>query len=248
MKVTNKVIGIVGGVGPLAGVELNKKLYEFSASNKDQDYPSIILASYPSKIVDRTEFLLGKLNTNPAIEIANVILKLDSIGATHVIVACNTSHARSIFNKIISILNDNKSKIEVVHVVREVCGLIEERFVGKGKLGVLATNGTVYSKVYDECWQGKDREIIYPSEGIQNLYVQDVIYNTEYGIKSHGFNRNYAHEKLSIALNELVLKGAEVIVLACTELPIVVTEQKYLGVNVVSSIDALAKRVLSIKR
>ena len=57
------MIGIVGGVGPLAGLDVFKKIIEETVVQKDQEHLPVLLMSYPHLIVDRTEYLLGKVDT-----------------------------------------------------------------------------------------------------------------------------------------------------------------------------------------
>jgi len=88
-----KIIGIVGGVGPYAGLDLAKKILDQTKANSDQDYLSVALLSLPAKIEDRTLFLLGKAKSNPVTQTAKnklpeVIDHLEGCGAEAVILGC----------------------------------------------------------------------------------------------------------------------------------------------------------------
>lgn len=54
-----KTIGIIGGMGPFSGSDLVNKITSNTITNLEQDNIPIILISYPNKIVDRSQFLLG---------------------------------------------------------------------------------------------------------------------------------------------------------------------------------------------
>ena len=58
------MIGIVGGIGPYAGLDLLKKVFDNTLANSDQEHLDTILLSMPSKIEDRTEYLIGKVKIN----------------------------------------------------------------------------------------------------------------------------------------------------------------------------------------
>ena len=60
------MIGIVGGVGPYAGLDLMRKVFDNTLAHCDQDHVDALLFSHSSKIVDRTEYLEGREQDNPA--------------------------------------------------------------------------------------------------------------------------------------------------------------------------------------
>src|SRR5690606_14053752 len=89
----NKMIGIVGGVGPLAGLDIFKKIIEETIATKDQEHLPVILSSKPHRIADRTAFLLQNSNENPGYALLKIIEELDNSGAEVVAIPCNTAHA-----------------------------------------------------------------------------------------------------------------------------------------------------------
>ena len=94
------MIGIVGGMGPLAGLDVFKKITEETPVTSDQEHAPVLLFSVPAQIPDRTEFLLGREKTNPAIAISEIILTLEKAGARVVGIPCNTAHSPRIFDVI----------------------------------------------------------------------------------------------------------------------------------------------------
>ena len=96
----DRVIGIVGGMGPQAGVALFSNIVRFTSATQDQQHLSTILMSFPRHIPDRTLFLEGVAEINPAVNVVNIIRKLESAGASVVGIACNTCHAPAIFDVI----------------------------------------------------------------------------------------------------------------------------------------------------
>lgn len=91
------MIGIIGGVGPTAGADLLQKITEETIAKSDQDHLPIILFSLPNKILDRTEYLEGKVNENPGKAMGDIALQLERAGATIAAAPCNTAHADEIF-------------------------------------------------------------------------------------------------------------------------------------------------------
>ena len=103
------MIGIVGGIGPYAAVDLIKKVYDNTVATCDQEHLDTVLLSMSSKIEDRTEYLIGKVKINPAYAIAEVLLKLQDVGVTVAGIPCNTAHSSKIFSVIQTELKKNKS-------------------------------------------------------------------------------------------------------------------------------------------
>ena len=93
-------IGIVGGAGPYAGLDLAQKILQQTQANNDQDYLPTLLISTPDLIEDRTSFLLGENSRNPAHAISRNLLDLKALGVTVAGIPCNTAHAPAIQNEI----------------------------------------------------------------------------------------------------------------------------------------------------
>src|SRR5205085_11559342 len=85
-----KVDGIIGGMGPLATVDLMNKIIFYTPAKKDQDHIHIIVDNY-SQIPDRTTAILGK-GTDPAPFIIQSAQRLENAGADFLVIACNTAH------------------------------------------------------------------------------------------------------------------------------------------------------------
>lgn len=96
----NKMIGIVGGVGSYAGIDLIKKVYDLTEETSDQEHLPVSMLSVPHKIIDRTKYLLGETQTNPGIAIAEIIASLIASGSTIIGIPCNTAHAKPILSLI----------------------------------------------------------------------------------------------------------------------------------------------------
>ncbi len=84
------ILGILGGMGPLATCEFFKKIIELTPAEKDQDHLHIIIDNN-TNIPDRTEYILGK-GKDPRIELIRSAIRLESIGADYIAIPCNTAH------------------------------------------------------------------------------------------------------------------------------------------------------------
>jgi aspartate racemase len=236
------MIGIVGGIGSYAGIDLIRKIYDFSEVSCDQDHLPVSMLSAPHKVVDRTQFLLGNISVNPGRAIGKIIQTLSSNGASIIGIPCNTAHAELIFNLI---KQNTPQGCKIIHLVEEVARYIQFHYPKLTKIGILGTTGTLISKIYPDIFQRYNLEVIEPSNEIQTMFVSPSIYDKEYGIKSVANPVDVkAKQNLITAATYLSRKGAEAIVLGCTEIPLAITESVIENSIVIDATSILAQALI----
>ncbi len=233
------LIGIVGGMGPAAGVDLADKIILNTRAATDQEHLAQVLVTEPAAHGDRTAFLLGKSPKNPAFSIVRILLKLDAFGATVAGIPCNTAHAPPIFERIEQELKENRSGLALLNMIEEVAVLIKKEFPKVKKTGILGTNGVFVSRVYDiiEKW---GLQTLYPSKQEQQRLHQ-AIYDRDWGIKALNRPGGKTVATVGHTINELTDAGADAVILACTELSMITEEQLRAPVPVIDSSLALAR-------
>ncbi|AKZ61279.1 aspartate racemase [Herbaspirillum hiltneri N3] len=209
-------IGVVGGVGPAATVDFIEKVIRNTPAARDQDHIKLVVEHNP-KIPDRTDNLIGD-GADPTVAIYAACKRLENDNADMIAIPCNTAHA--FVERIQSYLS-----IPIVNMLSETVSYIGKRHGDKTCIGLLATSGTIASRVYQHAvdqyaGQGKFR-MITPDAAHQDL-VMDVIYGAQ-GVKA-GFINDEVRAKLLRAIAHLVANGADVIVLGCTELPLLIAQ------------------------
>jgi len=213
---SDKLIGIVGGVGSYAGIDLIKKIYDLTGATSDQDHLPVAMLSLPAQILDRTQYLLGEIDTNPGIAIADIITTLADSGAKIIGIPCNTAHAKPIYDHILAHIPES---VKMIHLIEEVGKHLNEQYPEIHRVGVLGTNGTMAAQIYPEALSKFNIEVIQPPEDMQNTLVHAAIYDTYYGIKACANPvKSRAMDDLKTAGSELVRLGAEAIILGCTEI------------------------------
>ena len=221
-----KIIGIVGGVGPYAGLDLAKKILDQTIARQDQQHLSIALLSLPAKISDRTAFLLVKTKTNPADAVVEIIKKLENLGASVVGIPCNSIHSPPILDVILDKLKKSGLKIILIDMVAETVEFVSRNHPKIKNLGLLCTTGTAKTNVYQYYFQPRGFNIILPDDTHQNM-VQEAIYDINEGIKAKSYPvTKAAKQKLMTAVNHLQNHPVEAIILGCTEIPLAITECK----------------------
>jgi aspartate racemase len=236
------MIGVVGGMGPYAGLDLVQKIFDNTQAKIDQDHIPVSMISIPHSIRDRTKFLLDNSLTNPAIAIADVIHKLREQGATVIGMPCNTAHAGPIFDEI---QNRIPPDIFFVHMIQEVVRHIKNQYSSIQNVGILATTGTMKAKVYhDELIENKLNPITI-SQDEQDTIVEPAIYDKGFGIKAYSNPISpKARDKLETAVKLLVTEGAETVILGCTEIPLALPESNYNGIPLIDSTAILARALI----
>lgn len=217
-----KAIGIVGGVGPYAGLDLNQKIFASTPAKTEQDHFQVYLLSCSSLIGDRTEYLLHpESRENPGIAIFDVIEKLYAIGATVVGIPCNTSHCAPILDLVLERIRERRLPITLVNMIDETARFTMRTVPGIRRVGLLATRGTYSSGVYASAFAALGEvEVLIPQLEEQQL-VHSSIYDPAYGIKNHPDPvERRAVEILTEAGRGLVACGAEAVIMGCTEIPL----------------------------
>lgn len=221
---SDKIIGIVGGAGPFAGIDLQTKIAQQTIASTDQTHLTVLSLSEPSAILDRTEYLLGVVDVNPAGAIATQLIKLAQAGAQVAAIPCNTAHAPAIFNVIRQKLAKAGCSIQFLHMIEEVRTFLRTHYPTIQRVGLLATTGTVGCRVYEQVLNPAGYTLITPTQQTQTTLIHPAIANPQFGIKALGAKADKARENLLLGVQELSGRGAELIILGCTEIPLVLTE------------------------
>ena len=238
-------IGIVGGVGPYAALDLARKICDETVASRDQDHLPVALISYPQDIPDRTAFILGETDLNPADPILAVIAELERVGCRFIGIPCNTAHAPAIWNVITRGLAQRGSAVRLLHMVEETAAFIRATWPGFKKVGVLSTVGTQRSGVYPEVFGRSGLEVVTLEESKLRELVHASIYDSHFGIKAQASPVSKRARRNALAAVEGVRgAGAEVVVLACTELPLAVPERVLDGTPIVDSTRVLARALI----
>jgi aspartate racemase len=225
----NKVIGIIGGMGPEATLNLYKKIIQKTKVEKDQDHFRVIIDSNP-KIPDRTRAILYG-EKSPVEEIIQTGKNLEKLGVDVGCIPCITAHY------FIEEIRDNLS-FPIINPLEETREHLLKFYPNIKRVGVMATTGTVESKLFDKYLPSHN--ILYPKIDQQNK-VMEGIYG-KFGIK------NGSHNGETIGLlkevgQSLILKGAEVLILGCTELGLVL-EQKDFTIPLLDPMDILVGKLV----
>lgn len=219
-----KVVGIIGGMGPLATVDLMTKIISYTPAMIDQEHLHVI-ADSNSQIPDRTTAILGQ-GMDPAPHMVESAKRLENAGADFLIIACNTAHY---FYDIVK----KSVTIPILHMPLETARFLNENSFQK--VGLLATDGTIQTKLYQHNCQSLGIEVIEPDFDMQKEVMEGI-----YAIKSGNLAKGDFF--LSAAASALKNSGAEAIIAGCTEIPLVLKSTP--DICVVDPTEILAKAAI----
>ena len=234
-------IGIIGGVGPSATVDFMDKVIRHTKAERDQEHIKMVVEHNP-QIPDRTEHLVAG-GIDPTIALYAACKKLEAADADMIAIPCNTAHA---FVEQIQ----RQLSIPIINMLFETTQYIAQHYSGRKILGLLATTGTVTSRVYHELIETLGLQLIVPDERHQ-AQVMNAIYG-EKGVKA-GYVGGECKMELMQAIEHLVGRGAEVLILGCTELPLLVAQTVDFAVgekrvSVLDPTEILARRCIELAR
>ena len=221
---TLPIIGVIGGVGPYAGLDFVRKIFSNTLATHDQDHLNCVLISCPSIITDRTAFLLNDKGEelNPAFGMFESAKRLFLAGARLAAVACNTAHADRIFSPFFAMVKESFPDLEIINML-ETCALYAKESLRIRRLGLLATIGTYQSGVYHEYFKEEDGFSLLEPDSAGQKNIHDSIYSDDFGIKARSDEiEPRAKELIAGQIHRLIERGAEAVILGCTELPLAV--------------------------
>ncbi|EEA00752.1 aspartate racemase [Burkholderia sp. H160] len=212
-------VGVVGGVGPAATVDFLNKVVRHTPASRDQDHIKLLVEQNP-QIPDRTGNLISE-GVDPTVSLYATCKKLEDGGADIIAIPCNTAHA--FVDRIQPYLG-----IPIVNMLTVTVRYLRDSFPGLRDFGVLATSGTIGSGVYQKALESQGLHQIAPGAALQ-ARVMDAIYGNN-GVKA-GFTTGQCQEDIIAAVEGLIAEGVEVVLLGCTELPILLPAGEFVGRN-----------------
>ncbi|HVX30320.1 MAG TPA: amino acid racemase [Nitrolancea sp.] len=204
-----KVVGVLGGMGPLATVDLYQKIIEETPATRDQEHLHVIIESNPV-VPDRSEALLSG-GDDPTPLLRAGAQRLAAAGADFIVVPCNTAHA--FLPRIVPDLS-----IPLISMIDETARTVAAQLPGS-VVGILATAGTIWSRLYQNAFEREGLSSLVPDEAGQARVSAAIA-----GVKA---GRTGAEETALVQATaaKLVERGAQSLIVACTELPLILRQE-----------------------
>tara|TARA_A100001234_G_C12585524_1_gene368088 strand:- start:285 stop:1031 length:747 start_codon:yes stop_codon:yes gene_type:complete len=227
------MIGILGGMGTQAGLDFCNKLAIQYRGKIDQDYPLFFLynkSNIPGRpesigtstgtISNRFENISSKKKYEKVLKsLIDGCKKLEKAKCKFIVIPCNTAHYW--YEDL-----QKKINIPIINMPKEVFNHTKKNCKKNSKIGLLATEGTLKTKVYNKIFN-KNYELFFPNNNLQKQCVNKAIRDVKMG------NVKRAAKAIQPAINYLIKNKCKKIILGCTELPIAIFAFK--SINTVKS-------------
>jgi len=223
-----RTVGILGGMGPEATVELFRRIIALTTAKRDQDHLHVLIDSNP-KIPDRTAAILAQ-GESPLPLLIAVAKNLERAGADFIIIPCNTAHYW--LHELREVVS-----IPIIDMIGETAARVATNIPALRTIGLLATTGTLRSNLYQRAFARSGVDLLVPSEEEDAAIMRAI-----HGIKA---GDHTVREAVIGVAHGLVARGAEGIIPGCTELSLVVSQDS-LSVPVFDPLSILAERAVAL--
>ena len=228
-----RLLGVLGGMGPLASAHFMTRLTLLTPASRDQDHVPAVLWSDP-RVPDRTRGRLGG-GADPLPWLLRGVRGLKRAGCGAIAIPCNTAHGW---------FADMQSEgVPILHIVEATAELLW-RHTPTGTVGVMGTAATLAMRLYQDRLEQLGWQCLVPSP----QEMADTVSPAIALVKANRVADSYA--PLAAIVQSLAARGARAVILGCTEIPLGLQTGPWqsLGVAVVDSIDALALAAIAWAR
>lgn len=228
-----RILGVLGGMGPLASAQFMLRLTLLTPAERDQDHIPAVLWSDP-RVPDRSAARLAG-GADPLPALLRGIRGLEAAGCGAIVIPCNTAHGW--FDAM-----QAATRLPILHIVDAAAAELARLGVPGGKVGVMGTAGTLAMRLYQERLEALGYACLVPEPEEMERLVSPAIAL----VKANRVAEAYA--PLAEAARTLVARGAQAVVLGCTEIPLGIQAGPALPFPVADTIDALARVAIAWAR
>ena len=201
------LIGVLGGMGPLATVDFMLKLVQDMPAARDQDHVPVV-AWNVAQIPDRQDYLAGK-GESPLPAMLEGVERLVAAGATRIVIPCNTAHRW--FDELAS-----ACPVPFIHIADATLAAVRARApdLAQVRLGLIATRGLLESGLYQKRFVDAGIDYLVPTDDeVDRLFTPGC-----YAVK--GGEVESGARLLEAVADALCERGATHLILGCTEVPL----------------------------
>jgi aspartate racemase len=199
------MLGVLGGMGPIATIDFMNKVVRNTPAKRDQDHIPMVVC-LATDIPDRTAAILGQ-GEDPLPALRGALRELELARVSVIAMPCNTAHFW--YDAL-----QAETSIPILHIVEAAADVLPP---GTDRVGVLATTGTVKGGIYQRMLAKRGIHCTFPAYGQQDDVMRAIQLMKEGDAQS-------ARTMLAHQAQALFETGCEVIIMACTEIPIVLAD------------------------
>jgi aspartate racemase len=224
-----KKLGIIGGMGAQAGAWLFQRIITLSRAENDQQHLEIFLHNNTC-VPDRTRAIVHG-DDSPLAELQRSITLLNNSGVDVIVMACMTSYYYH--NEL-----QKRSRAEIIHPIPLILDELRE-LIGVSRVGVIGSTGLLKSRLFHEALEACGFDVLTLNDDEQEKYFMAPIYHK---VKA-GTSSQKTRDLFLCQLEILEGKGAEVIVGACSEVPLLI-DRDSVTIPFIDVFDLLANKIV----
>lgn len=226
------IVGVLGGMGPLATVDFLTKLLAVTPAARDQEHVPIIVSAIP-QVPDRTQAFRGE-GESPLPSLVDSARRLKAAGAGMLVIACNTAHLW--FDDLAGSIG-----LPMIHLVDAAIADAAAIAGRHARIGLLGTDATIASGLYVNREAPGGLQWLLPTAREMTELIMPGIEAVKAG------DRDTGRRQLVAAAEALRKRGAAAVILGCTEIPVVLDASNS-PLPVVDATAALARRTVEWSR
>ena len=215
-------------MGPAASAEFVTRLIKQTPATHDQQHIPFVLWNEP-RIPDRSTAMQAG-NNQPMLWLLQGIQALKTVGCDHVVIPCNSAHH----------WYDDMAKmgVPITHIVDSIADQLRDLDLENTTVGIMGTQGTIHNGIYQHRLEQQGWHCLVPDRAEMDFFVQPAIDFIKAG------KIGESQVLLMQVIHSLITRGAQAVVLGCTELPLSISVASVEGVPIVNSIDSLVQAVI----
>lgn len=203
----DKIVGVIGGMGPEATVDLMRRVIQSTPAKDDIDHIRMIVDNNP-KVPSRIKAMVEGSGESPEPLLVEMARKLEAYGADFLVMPCNTAHYY--YDEVSSAVS-----IPVLNMIDLAVETVMQENPSIRTVALLASTAVLQIGLYIKQFQREGIDVIYPQAALQDQVMDSIrtIKTGHYGTKERDALRSAAHD--------MIEREAEVLIIACTELSLI---------------------------
>lgn len=202
-----KTIGILGGMGPLATIDLFEKIVQHTPANNDQEHHRMVIYNNP-KIPSRIEAIVEQ-KEDPLPEMIRSARLLEAAGVDFIVIPCNTAHFW--YEKL-----QAEVKVPILHMIENTATVIQESYLElANQILLLSTTATLQQGLYQKAFHAKGMHLTIPKQDEQQIVAAAIN-----EVKASRIQSNSQIGALNQMLARYRSKGIVAVLGGCTEIPL----------------------------
>jgi len=226
MAASARVVGIIGGMGPEATVELMRRVVARTPAQDDQDHVHLLVDNNPH-IPSRIRHLIDRVGPDPTAELVRMAKGLEVMGANSLAIPCNTAHAYADAIR-------RAVRIPLLDMVELTAQHIAAKHPG-ARVGLLASTAVTLTGLYHRAFAACHCQLVLPGEQAQ---LMEVIRDVKRGSVTVAAREQFARIAASLA------RQSDLLLIACTELSLLAAAVPE-GTVVIDSMDVLTEAIVA---